>query len=253
MSRLEAIRKKVSTYVTKTFPKSPLGLFLPHCSIVVTEVDSGIVWDILVLMADSLFSQFSQEHGESFVLDDHAHTPPIFTKVRSYSWFMKDLTSRRAIALWIYGNGLIIEDPESIFESAIRKEREVFESTIPDIIKIKYLELRTERHNLRSIVETKRAMALHIVRANIVKLALELCLLAEKKPYPYKKWLPDVARDQSIAGQKVYALAQSFLNEEDYGQIIAISEDLIAEVINFLTKSEMCTKNYLERWWLHLG
>jgi len=72
MPRLEAIRKKVSTYVTKTFPKSPLGKVLPHCSIVVTEVDSEIVWDILVLMADSLFSQFSQEHDESFVLDSNS-------------------------------------------------------------------------------------------------------------------------------------------------------------------------------------
>lgn len=252
MSRFENVAQEVKIYVRNVISLGPVGKFLPRTSLILTGVDPGLVWDILAIMPQTDFEAFAKSFGNSFVDDDHVHSPPIFTKVRSHEWLQRDMESRMAIALWLYGNAIVLQDPNGIFGQTLAMAEKRFRQLLPAMIQGKYLELRSERHNLRHIVVADRGMAFKIVKANIAKLALELSLLVEGKPYPYKKWLPTVSQRESATGQQVHDLCSAFLDENDGNKTIEISEQLVSFLMDMLRNSGMFSEDFIERWWLHL-
>lgn len=250
MSKLEVMRTQVSDYLRKKLSSSILGGYLHTASIALTVVEQEVVWDILLVLDDETFDAFQVKYGSSFVVDDHEHLPPVFTKVKSLSWLQRDLASRPAIALWLYRNALVLNDPEDRFVTSVDLAWQNFQNSIPHLMRIKYLELRTERHNLRHIVG--RDIAFEIVKGNIAKLALELFLLVRGEPYPYKKRLPNVVKEHSEAGQCLYGVCESFLREGSLEKTIQISDALVASIRDMLAESGMFTDDFLDSWWLHL-
>ena len=110
--------------------------------------------------------------------------------------------------------------------------------------------MRTERHNLRQAISRDRKIAIPIIKATVAKLAMEISLLADNQPYPYKKWLPEVARNSHM-GRAVYPLVEAFLGEKNGEKTIAISEEIIESMRNFLSKNWL-SSDLLNRWWLYL-
>jgi len=241
---------EVEIYVQKKLTMEVTESFLTSSIILLIEDDPNIVRDILVLIPNTEYGKFVDCYGPHFVVDDHDYKYPIFTKFRNLEWMKDDLKSRLSIALWIYQNSLVIQDPQREFVRLLDYYQSVFQQALPVLIKHKYIEMRTERHNLRQAISRDRKIAIPIIKATVAKLAMEISLLADNQPYPYKKWLPEVARNSHM-GRAVYPLVEAFLGEKNGEKTIAISEEIIESMRNFLSKNWL-SSDLLNRWWLYL-
>lgn len=236
------VQEKLKTEGAKSF-------FTPSV-ILLTEDDPNVVRDILVLIPEAEYGKFVDCYGPHFVVDDHDCEYPIFTKFRNLEWLKDDLKSRLPIALWIYQNSLVIQDPQGEFARLLDYYQSVFQQALPVLIKHKYIEIRAERHNLRQAISQNRKIAIPIIKATVAKLVLEISLLAGSQPYPYKKWLPEIAKDSHL-GITIYTLVESFLDEKNGEKIITISEEIIESMKNLLSKNWL-PSDLLNRWWLYL-
>lgn len=217
-----------------------------------------VVRDLLLLMDDDQYDEFTRLHGERLLIDDHEIIPPVFARVKSISWLSQDTihTNRLPIALWLYENAIVLQDPGERFKTFLRGLESRFSRVIPQLIKAKYLELRSERHNLR---DTTRLFHLDgmddstaLIKAVIAKLALEVVFLAEHKAYPYKKLLFWAAEKQTTHGPEVLFLARQFWSEIEGERIIERSDDLIKKVTFLAESSGLLAKGVGENWWTHL-
>ena len=216
------------------------------------KYDPSVVRDFLVLLPDQLFEEFKSELGQNFVVDDHDTVPPVFVRFKSYEWLSRDFGRRLPIALWIYQNARILRDPEKKFIDILHDQTEVFKGQLPIILRRKYIEFRTDRHNLRHTVSTGMDLATQLIKANVVKLALELTLLAEERPYPYKKWLFWTAEREATQGKEVINLATRFWEETEKEQIITLSDQLVAKIASICAQSGLVPENVTTKWWLQL-
>ena len=241
---------EVDIYIKEKLKMEVSEYFLKFSIILLTRDEPNIVRDILVLIPNTEYGKFVNCYGSHFVIDDHDYEYPIFTKFRNLKWLKDDLESRLPIALWIYQNSLVIQDLQGEFVKLLGYYQSVFQQALPALTKYKYIEMRTERHNLRQAISQNRKIAVSIIKATIAKLSMEISLLADYQPYPYKKWLPEVARN-SCLGKEIYALVETFLNEKNGKKTIAISEEIIANMRNSLCKN-LLPNDLLNRWWLYL-
>ncbi|MFA5232535.1 MAG: hypothetical protein WC410_02620 [Candidatus Paceibacterota bacterium] len=232
-----------------------LEKYLCDASVFVTEYEDGQVYDVMVLIEDDNFiNKFSFIYGPNFVVDKHVGGKDVFIRVKNYSWLEKDLSRRLPIALWILNNSTIIQEKGKKVTSMIGRYQNKFESFLEDIVRQKYLELRTERHNLRfSIRKKNNDIASIIIKSTIVKLCLEICLLLEKKPYPFKVLLPRVASEESKYGKEILDICKLFLESNDAEKSIILSDKLIKRLIDILVMDNSFPKDFLERWWLYLS
>jgi len=236
----------------KLYKTQELAPYIKEASILWTENDPGLVWDLMILLPDDLFQKFSNQSGECFVVDDHDHTPWIFTRVKSFEWIKRDFEVRLPIALWIYQNSIVLQDKDGKFNEILQEQKKVFDRMIPEILRRKYLEFRAERHNLKHALERKNAIAITLIKATVVKLALEMSFLAEGKPYPYKKWLPLAVQFDTINGKKLLQISEDFLRVEDPSTTIELSDCLVEKVGTMLIKTQIFPVDFIQKWWLHL-
>lgn len=240
-------------YVKNKLYNAPeLKPYLEEASIVRTENDPGLVWDIMVLLPNEFFQEFSARYGESFAIDDNDHVPPVFTRVKSFGWLNKDFAFRIPIALWIYQHSLILQDKTGNLKRILREQNEIFSEKVAEILRKKYLEFRTERHNLRHALQKNADVSVTLIKATVVKLALETCFLVEGRPYPYKKWLSRTAQHETVNGKKILKISESFLKEEEPEAAIGLSDDLVNQVATMLYETKMFSKDFLHKWWFHL-
>lgn len=250
-------QKILERYVRKKlFAIEQIAPYLCDSSVIETGSDFGLVWDFLIIMPKEKFqANFVHRFGHTFVLDDHEQCPPVFTRFKCYEWLNRDFERRLPIALWIFQNACIIQDPNNTFREIVDHYQGLFNQKIPEIIRAKYLELRSERHNLRQTVSLGHLTPVEIdlMRGTVVKLAFEILLLASRLPYPYKRCLAEEVRKKiGIEGQKLLTLADTFLRETCGPGIIAKSDDLITMVIRALTRRKLFEKAFLNRWWEYL-
>lgn len=237
----------------KLYRTQELVPYLEKAAILWTENDPGLIWDIMVLLPDELFSEFIRRYGDCFVIDDHEHAPCVFTRVKSFEWLKSDFESRLPVALWIYQNSLVLQDGEGRFDEILQEQKEIFIKIILEILRKKYLEFRTERHNLRHALEKGNVVAITIIKNTVVKLALEISFLIERKPYPYKKWLPLAVQHETSNGKEVFQISEDFLNTTDPKKTIELSDCLVEKVVKMLVETSMFPEDFLRRWWLNLA
>lgn len=240
-------------YQRKLLSEVAVGKYVEQSSVVTIELDEGVVYDLMVLVPDNVFdAEFTGRFGECFVLNDQECAPPVFTRFKSHAWLRRDFERRLAIALWIFGKSVVIHDPGGMFSSVVSEYKSMFERNLEGIIKRKYVEFRSDRHNLRHTVHHQDGLVCDILKANIVKLAAELQMLSQGKPYPYKKWLVyEVGK--SDEGKHLLAISRRFIETRDPTDIILTSEELVQSVIHFLNRDGLLPSNFLAEWWLHLG
>lgn len=245
--------KRVKDYVFgKLYGNSLLEKHISKSSIVLTIKEDGI-WDIMVFFPDDIFFQYIVSvAGDCFVIDDHKHNPWVFTRIKDYKWLKRDFSRRISIALWIFGNALVIQDKENKFSDILVEQRKKFYNLVPKLLALKYTELRSERHNLRYVLTRKRLLASKIIRATIIKLSLEICFLSENKPYPYKMFLPERSLLDTVNGNEVLRIGEKFLNAENDKLIIELSEDLIRKIVDILKGTRIFSDSRLNDWWLYL-
>ena len=237
---------------SKLYNAPELKPYLEEASIVRTENDPGLVWDIMVFLPDELFQRFSAQYGESFAIDDNDHVPPVFIRVKSFSWLSRDFAWRLPIALWIYQHSLVFQDKTGSFNRVLQEQSQKFSEKVSEMLKRKYLEFRTERHNLRHALRKNADISITLIKATVVKLSLEICFLVEGKPYPYKKWLSRTALTSTVNGKKILKISESFLREEEPEAIIRLSDDLLNQVAIKLYETRMFSEDFLHKWWFHL-
>ncbi|MDE2038177.1 MAG: DUF4037 domain-containing protein [Patescibacteria group bacterium] len=247
------INQWLDSYCQRKLLTDPLvGRYAEQSSIVTVELDHEIVYDLMVLLPDILFErEFSKRHGECFVLNDQKSVPPVFTRFKSYAWLKRDFGRRLPIALWIFGRSVIVRDPNGAFSSIVGEYSDLFKRSLRGIIERKYVEFRSDRHNLRQTVHHGDDLACSILKANIVKLAAELKLLSQGKPYPYKKWLVSEV-DESNGGKTLLEISHRFIEARRPEDTIATSDELVNAVVTFLDKEGILSGDILTEWWLHL-
>jgi len=106
---------EVEIYMQEKLKTEVAESFLTSSVILLIEDDPNIVRDILVLIPNIEYGKFVDCYGPNFVVDDHNYEYPIFTKFRNLEWLKDDLKSRLSIALWMYQNSLVIQDPQEEF------------------------------------------------------------------------------------------------------------------------------------------
>jgi hypothetical protein len=251
---VENIIDSCEDYVNQTLSrKKELEGHLGKSTILLNSYRNNLIWDIMVLLDDEEFKQnFAPMYGETFAVDDHEHQPPVFTRVKCYNWLEGNFKQRLPIALWVFGNAGIVRQEGEWFSKFIAQQRKKFAANLPQITKGKYLEMRGERHNLRYIVREPDDISHLILKANIVKLCFELCLLAEGNPYPFKALLPSHAQAHSETGRLIFPLSQDFLRETNPTKVISLSDELIENISSMLRKTGWFSNEFLAVWWLQL-
>ena len=227
--------------------------YVGDSTILLSSYENNRVWDMMLLMDDELFNfEFSHLYSKHFVIDDHAHNPPVFLRVKNYNWLKDDFSKRLSVALWIFQNSLVIQEKDGAFSRILSEGNTDFRNNLPSIIRRKYLEMRGERHNLRYSAPRTGDIANVIVKGNIAKLCFELILLAEGKPHPFRILLPQYARKNSRNGEILFSLAQKFLAETDPGETILLSDEIIGCVANALRPMKLFERDFLDKWWLYM-
>lgn len=240
-------------YRKKLLSETTVAKYVEQASVITVELDKNVVYDLMVLMQDNVFNgEFASRFGECFVLNNRECVPPVFTRFKSYTWLRCDFERRLAIALWIFGKSVVISDPNDTFVSVVSEYSSIFERDLEKIIKRKYVEFRSDRHNLRQVVYHQDRLACDILKSNIVKLAAELQMLSQRKPYPYKKWLAyEVGKSDN--GKHLLGISRKFIETREPADIISVSEELVQSVVHFLSCDGLLPSNFLAEWWLHLG
>lgn len=231
-----------------------LDRYLSNASVFINEYGNGQIFDVMVLLEDADFvERFVPTHGPNFVIDKHIENHDIFIRVKHYSWMENDFSRRLPIALWILKNSFVLQEKDKKINLAINKYQKKFELSVVDMMRQKYLELRSERHNLRSSLERDDRVASILIKATIVKLSLELCLLSERKTYPFKMLLPQIAIEQSESGEEILNICTSFLDCNEHEGSIILSDRLIKRLISVLSDKTDLSVDFLEKWWLYLS
>lgn len=242
-------------YVTKVLSKQvELSDYIGESTILLNVYyEDDKVWDLMILLDDDWFKyEFAHLYGENFVVDDHEHKPPAFTRVKSYKWLRDDFAKRLHVALWIFQSAIVIQEKENLFRQVITEQKDNFCQNLHGTIKRKYLELRSDRHNLRHSVTRPDDMANTLLKANIVKLCFELSLLANGKPYPFRILLPDYAKNNTTNGNEIFILTQKFLAATNPEITILLSDKLIGYIVTVLQKTKLYSEDFLLKWWLYL-
>lgn len=256
MDHLNSVNEYLQTQLTR---KSELAGFLGDAVVVwyassafMEWYDPSLVRDLLVVLPDERFEDFKATFGSNHVIDDHKVVPPVFVRFKSYEWLRRDFARRLPVALWIYQHARVLRDPQGRFADILRTQSEAFKEQLPSILRRKYLEFRTDRHNLRHTVPAGMDLASRLIKASVVKLALELTLLAEGRPYPYKKWLFWAAERETTQGKEIINLASRFWDETDKEEVITLSDQLVAKVASICAQSGLVPEELTTNWWLHL-
>jgi len=256
MNRLNSVNDYLQTKLAR---KSKLSEFFDDAAVVwyassafVEWYDPELVRDILIILPDERFESFKTNFGPNYVVDDHNVVPPVFVRFKSYKWLQRDFARRLPVALWIYQHAKVLRDPQGKFADILRSQSEVFKKQLPSILRRKYIEFRTDRHNLRHTIPSRMDLATRLIKASVVKLALELTLLAEGQPYPYKKWLFWATEREATQGQEVVSLVTRFWDETDNDRVITLSDQLVAKVASICAQSGLVSEGVTTKWWLHL-
>ncbi len=256
MNHMDAVNEYLQTRLAR---RDELAGFLNDAAVIwyassafMEWYDPELVRDLLVVLSDERFKNFEANLGSSYVVDDHGVTPPVFVRFKSYEWLERDFARRLPVALWIYQHARVVRDPQSKFADILRVQSEVLREKLPFILRRKYLEFRTDRHHLRHTVPAGMEMATRLIKSSVVKLALELTLLAAGRPYPYKKWLFWAVEQETTQGKEIVNLATRFWDETDKDQIIALSDQLVAKVASICAQSGFVPEDVTARWWLYL-
>jgi hypothetical protein len=227
--------------------------YLQQTTILLSSYEGNRVWDLMIFMDNEWFKyEFSHLYSDYFIVDDHDHDPPVFTRVKSYDWLEKNFSKRLPVALWIFENALVVQEHGTHFYQILAEQKKVFAKNLREIIRRKYIEMRGERHNLRYSAERPNDIANILLKSNIIKICFELSLLAEGKPYPFGILLPEYARSQSCFGNSIFEISSQFLAETNPKKTIALSDCLVEKVSSTLSATGNFSSDFLSRWWLYL-
>lgn len=223
-----------------------------NCALVCTGTEPGIVTDYLLLSDSDTIHKLVIELGNRDVIDDHDVLPWVFVKLRSYDWLRNDLQRRLAIALWLYRNAIIIHESSRDFRSIVEAAEESFANQLTAIIKQKYLEMRTERHNLRHACQLGEANSCRLIAATVVKIALEILFLVHHSPYPYKKRLFPVVEQEYPDHVSYLQTCKNFIQYQSLDGLIEKSDLLVNEVNNEILSFGI-PDSVVTNWWMHLS
>lgn len=217
---------------------------------VLCTANSPGVWDFIVALPNVQFVRFAKKHGVSAVIDDHdtPHGRSVFTRIVSQQWVKRDFGRRLPIALWVYMNALRVQECDKWLDNLICKGTFELEKRRLSDLRVKYLALRQERHNLRYAVRARYRAAIVLIKAAFFKLAVELIYTQEHRPYPYRFLLPIAAEFETEAGKTVLPLLTDFLEAEESQKIIELTDQIIAQLNNMLGVPQ----EIKDQWWQHL-
>jgi len=243
MKSLKEYLNSISQQTKIDYKKASVILLLPG--------DNDLVWDLLWIFEDILFPDFlwKKVMFDFPELDDHTIEPPVFNKIRNESWLISDFNNRLNISLWLYLNSKIIYSNSFFFKDELDKAFQNFQKNLRHTIELKYLELRSERHNLRQAIQKNNKGGVLIIKATILKLFYEICFLVDGSPYPYKKLLHTNIMNCKN-GLKSLEIGKLWI-ESDSRNIISLSDELIFFLSEIL-KHIGFSPDFLKKWWLYL-
>lgn len=170
--------------------------------------------------------------------------------ILSASQLRQEFRFELAISVWIYSHSLVLQDPLGTVESTLASYQERFQERLPTLRCEHYYHFREARNDLLPKVSPRRlATVLAIKRGQAVQEALRLAFLAEGKPYPYDKWLEEMAERETECGSGIVTAIRALVPAREAHTVERAGKVLRDRVV-FALQQGGVSEPWLEQWWL---
>jgi hypothetical protein len=113
----------------------------------------------------------------------------IAVKIRSLSQINKEIERDLNIALRIYNTGEIWQDPKNQLQNIVKYHEKQFCEKISWNLREKVTRMRNAVSFYEGMMLRENYFSCEMLKFQFIQNFLEGCFLAERKPYPYIKWL----------------------------------------------------------------
>jgi len=195
-NQIEAIK----TYL-QNLPDTPVNKYVKEKSSIYLSGSAGYGieegfdekadWDLHIILEDEVYAKIHKKGNADPLINDPNNKPTVFGQIRSKSWLKKRLDSLLkgdCTYLWIYTNGLMIDDKLSI-HSAIKGYSSLFQKNLNDLIRYHYIRFAVARFSTAAASRRGISTATSLYNAEMIELALQTICLLHGQPYAYTKWL----------------------------------------------------------------
>lgn len=216
------------------------------------RADQNSDWDFKIFAESQELEAFERVHGNKFSFSDNTHIPNAFILVRGFDSLRGEFKRYPIDSLWVYERAKIIRDDGGCFGNQLSTLRAGFEEGLSQLIEDKYLELRTRRHGIDSMVKRNDVLSAMMLSQECIKICLQLLHLIHGGAAPYPTWLIRVSKD-SYAKQfpDFFACIERFGYARDGDVIKFESRQLVAHLINIMV-AKGYDRTRLEKWWEHI-
>lgn len=208
-------------------------------------------WDLHLLLPDTIYSQFQAQMGNSFVIDDKEHCPIIFAVFRPLTWLEERMKHRAELYLWIYSNASVIYDPNNQCQQLIEIGRATFSHNLGCYLRDHYVKYRSLRNSLKNCILRSDAIAISLIKSEVVSTAMQTMSLLLGKPYPYTKWLKWHMNQCGSSASETVNLSKQFIQASDENNILLADRNLKDHIVNNVSKL-YTNADWVEKWWCYI-
>lgn len=120
------------------------------------------------------------------------------------------------ISLWTYLHAAVVEDEKRWLERRLKLARESFAEKLANLQQQHYFRFRQARIDSSAGLTPRRASTLRLLQlSDAVRCALQLCFLANARPYPYDRWLEQMAERETPQGAHVVDAVRALTSAQD--------------------------------------
>lgn len=176
--------------------------------------------------------------------------PSAVITILSASQLAQEFRFELPVALWIYGNAVVLQDPAGMLEAAVHIGNQQFAAVLNDLRCEHYYRFRQARHDLLPrIAPQRQETVLAIKRGEAAREALRLAFLADGKCYPYDKLLEPVAERETRSGKHLVTAVHALIAARD-AEVVAHAGKVLRDRVVFALQQGGVSEQWLEQWWL---
>ncbi len=252
----------------RVYPHPLLNPVLPDSAIMVTGSVAAGTWDehsdfdVRLLLPDEEHvalagrlqgaGLWDPARDSRLFLDDREpfrRFPGVELAILSTSQLEQEFRFNLPCALWVYSHAAVLQDPLNTLAVAAANHAEQFHARLNDIRCEHYFRFREARNDLAPrIMPRRQTTVLSIKRGEAVREALRLAFLAERKPYPYDKWLEVMAERETRFGAGIVAAVRALISAREPHTIEHASK-VLRDRVAFALQQGGVREQWLEQWW----
>jgi hypothetical protein len=176
--------------------------------------------------------------------------PGVHITILSAAQLAREFQFELSIALWTYSHAVVAQDPLGTLEAHRHLARDRFSSRLNELRCEHYYCFRQARHDMCARLAPRRVSTLlAIKRGAAAQEALRLAFLADGKPYPYDKWLEQMAERETECGPNIVAAVRAVLAARE-PDVLDHAGKVLRDRVAFALLQGGVNEAWLEQWWL---